>query len=228
MYQWLEQDLADTMQEWIIAFWHHPPYTKGSHNSDNIGDSGGRMVYMRENALPILEAGGVDLVLTGHSHSYERSYFLNGHYGYSGSFDSNDHVIQTGDGKEDGDGAYQKCGSVGAVYIVGGSSGKISGGSLNHPVMQVSLNNLGSVIIDVNDTRLDTFFLRENTVPTQIDDYLTIEIGGCTFEDLAKLDNRWLNTCSIGQWCQGWDINKDLNVDLEDFAIIDEYWSSTP
>ena len=34
MLTWLQQDLADTVQEWIIAFWHHPPYTKGSHNSD--------------------------------------------------------------------------------------------------------------------------------------------------------------------------------------------------
>lgn len=30
---------------------------------------------MRENIVPILEAHGVDLVLTGHSHSYERSSF---------------------------------------------------------------------------------------------------------------------------------------------------------
>ena len=36
---------------------------------------------MRQNALPILEADGVDLVLTGHSHSYERSFLLDGHYG---------------------------------------------------------------------------------------------------------------------------------------------------
>ena len=38
---------------------------------------------MRQNALPILEAYGVDLVLTGHSHSYERSFLIDGHYGAS-------------------------------------------------------------------------------------------------------------------------------------------------
>ena len=36
MLTWLEADLADTTQEWIVAYWHHPPYSKGnhSHNSD--------------------------------------------------------------------------------------------------------------------------------------------------------------------------------------------------
>lgn len=34
MLAWLQQDVAATTQRWVIAFWHHPPYTKGSHNSD--------------------------------------------------------------------------------------------------------------------------------------------------------------------------------------------------
>ena len=34
MLTWLEQDLGATTQDWIIVFFHHPPYTKGSHNSD--------------------------------------------------------------------------------------------------------------------------------------------------------------------------------------------------
>ncbi len=77
MLEWLRLDLAATTKDWIIAYWHHPPYSKGSHDSDTETN----LVDMRQNALPILEAGGVDLVLTGHSHSYERSYLLDGHYG---------------------------------------------------------------------------------------------------------------------------------------------------
>ena len=34
MYQWVCADLAATTQDFIIAIWHHPPYTKGSHDSD--------------------------------------------------------------------------------------------------------------------------------------------------------------------------------------------------
>ena len=78
MLTWLQADLSGTTQEWVIVYFHHPPYTKGSHDSDSAADSGGRLVAMRENVLPILEAGGVDLVLGGHSHIYERSYPLLG------------------------------------------------------------------------------------------------------------------------------------------------------
>jgi hypothetical protein len=67
MLTWLAADLAASTKTWTIAFWHHPPYTKGSHDSDLDSDSGGRMKDMRTNVLPVLEAGGVDLVLCGHS-----------------------------------------------------------------------------------------------------------------------------------------------------------------
>ncbi len=226
MYQWLEQDLADTVQDWIIAFWHHPPYTKGSHNSDNSGDSGGRMTYIRENALPILEAGGVDMVLTGHSHSYERSYFLNGHYGSSGSFDSNTHVVQTGDGREDGNGAYLKCGTDGAVYIVAGSSGKLGGGSLNHPAKLVSLNRLGSLIIDVDNSRLDSRFLRENTRPTRIDDYFTIEFETCVADNTAPTPDP-MTWGSVPEGTSTDRISMTASTALDDYFDVEYYFECT-
>ena len=64
MANWLRSDLTATTLDWVIAFWHHPPYTKGSHNSDTES----QLIEMRQNFLPILEANGVDLVLCGHSH----------------------------------------------------------------------------------------------------------------------------------------------------------------
>jgi len=103
MLSWLENDLAATQQDWLIAFWHHPPYTRGSHNSDNEGP----LIDMRENALPLLESYGVDLVLTGHSHSYERSYLIDQHYGRSSTFNSSMQV-DAGSGREDDTGAYLK------------------------------------------------------------------------------------------------------------------------
>ncbi len=137
---WLAADLAATAREWIVAFWHHPPYSKGSHNSDTEG----QLIDMRANMLPILEAGGVDLVLCGHSHSYERSFLLDGHYGDSTTFSA---AMQVDPGSGQGGNAYQKPAGVtannGAVYVVAGSSGQTSGGALDHPAMFVSLNNLG-------------------------------------------------------------------------------------
>src|SRR5262249_43194042 len=33
MLTWLQRDLAANTQPWVIVFWHHPPYSKGSHDS---------------------------------------------------------------------------------------------------------------------------------------------------------------------------------------------------
>jgi len=120
-------------------------------------------VEMRENALPILESYGVDLVLSGHSHSYERSYLIDGHYDISTTFTAA-MKIDGGDGRESGNGAYSKPGVVGAshqgaVYAVAGSSGKTSSGSLDHPAMFISLKKLGSMVLDVSGNRLDAIFL---------------------------------------------------------------------
>jgi len=163
MLTWLANDLTSTTRQWIVAYWHHPPYTKGSHDSDNEFDSEGRMRDMRANALPILEGGGVDLVLTGHSHSYERSFLLDGHYGISTTL-TEAMKLDAGDGRLGGDGPYLKpapgpTSHQGAVHSVAGSSGHISGGALNHPVMVSSLNVLGSMVVDVFGSRLDARFL---------------------------------------------------------------------
>jgi hypothetical protein len=174
MMQWLKEDLASTSQEWIIAFWHHPPYSKGSHDSDDETP----LVQMREKALPILEEGGVDLVLTGHSHSYERSMFLDGHYGSSGSL-APEMLVDAGDGRPEGDGAYRKpeggpVPHAGAVYVVAGSSGKVSEGDLDHPVMVVSMERLGSLVLHIEGRRLDAWFL---AIPPRIADHFTLVKG---------------------------------------------------
>ena len=174
MATWLQSDLAATTRLWIIAFWHHPPYTKGSHNSDTETP----LIEMRANFLPILEAGGVDLVLSGHSHVYERSKFIDGFtatptLATSGTFKN------SGSGRENETGVYSKSltGSMshkGAVYAVVGSSGQISGGSLNHPVMYLSLNNLGSLVLDITGNRLDAKFLRESGISPAVADSFSI------------------------------------------------------
>jgi acid phosphatase type 7 len=170
MLTWLRADLAATSKPWIIAIWHHPPYTKGSHDSDTETE----LIEMRTNALPILEGGGVDLVLSGHSHAYERSFLIDGHYGTSTTFSAS-MKKDGGSGREDGTGPYRKPtvspAHKGAVYAVAGSSGQATGGVLNHPAMYVSLNTLGSMVLDVNGERLDVTFLDSTGV---VRDYFTM------------------------------------------------------
>jgi hypothetical protein len=165
MATWLRNDVAATARDWVIAFWHHPPYTKGSHDSDDDADSGGRMRDMRANMLPILDSLGVDLVLTGHSHDYERSFLLDRHYGRSNTL-TQSMKIDAGNGRETGDGAYSKATlgtgpHEGCVYAVAGSSGHIEpvGATLDHPVMVTSLLEVGSMVVDVAAGRLDARFI---------------------------------------------------------------------
>jgi acid phosphatase type 7 len=174
MMQWLKADLAGTTREWIVAFFHHPTYTKGTHDSDTEG----RLIDMRQVFLPVLEAGGVDLVLTGHSHVYERSFLIDGHYGNSSTFDATANVKQPGDGRANGSGVYRKprgrVAHAGEVNIVAGSAGHASAKPvpLNHPAMFVSLNEAGSVVLDINDLKLDLVFLDEHGEKR---DWFTIE-----------------------------------------------------
>jgi len=167
MLDWLQRDLAATTQKWIIAAFHHPPYSKGSHDSDNRRDSGGRMFAVRENVLPILEAGGADLVLSGHSHMYERSFLMRCHYAESASLQP-DMLIDKSAGL---DSAYKKPerdGFSGTVYAVVGSSSKQDQGSLDHPVMAVSLAEAGSVVVDIEkDIMIARFITRAGLVADQ-------------------------------------------------------------
>lgn len=160
MADWLRRDLAQNKKPWVIAAFHHPPYTKGSHDSDSDYDSRGRMQDMRENILPILEAEGVDLVLTGHSHMYERSYLLDCAYGYSESFVLSNIVSA---GVKEQHRQYlkplNKKKNQGAVYMVAGSSSKVDKGPLNHPAHFFSLAEAGSVVIDVDGDLLTTRFI---------------------------------------------------------------------
>jgi hypothetical protein len=163
MLTWLQNDLATTTQDWVIAYFHHAPYSKGTHDSDTDP----RMTDIRENALPILEAGGADVVLGGHSHAYERSFMIDGHYSNSSTFNSS-MIVDGGDGDPQGDGAYIKPGvgpvpNSGTVYVVLGSSSWLqTGGTHDHPIMTESLIELGSIVLDVDGARLDFVFLNEN------------------------------------------------------------------
>ncbi len=179
MVEWLGADLGANTNEWVIAFWHSPPYTKGSHDSDNLFDNAGNMTQMRRKINPILEAYGVDLVLSGHSHNYERSHLLHGHYGFSWELEPG-MVLDSASGDPADGGAYQKLdegpyAGQGTVYVVAGSSGWATFQTGRHPVMHRALLNRGSLVIDVDGRRLDLRYLRETGA---VDDQFTMIKGG--------------------------------------------------
>ena len=161
MYRWLEADLQVNRADFTIAFWHHSPYSFGSHNSDS--DEEYRMIEMREIFVPLLEDYGVDLVLSGHSHSYERSKLIDGHYGDSSTL-SPDHILDGGSGSPATGGGYEKpspgpAPHEGAVYSIVGSSSKSSDTLSQHPIMASIYSFEGSMLIEISEQQMDAAFI---------------------------------------------------------------------
>lgn len=183
MLDWLVADLDANARPWTIAFLHHPPYTKGSHDSDDLGDSEGRMTAVRENVLPLLEAGSVDLVLAGHSHGYERSFLIDGHYGVSTEFDPLTMLLDGGDGDPAGDGAYVLVPAAhgGTVYVVDGSAARLGGGSFDHPAHLRGTATHGALYLDVDGDRIVARFLDRYGV--EVDTLTLVQPGTPLFAD---------------------------------------------
>ncbi len=182
MLNWLKHNLEANNQEWLIVAFHHPPYSKGSHDSDDEGDSGGRLVEMRRQVLPVLEKYGADLVLAGHSHVYERSHLMGCQYGNSAEF-SQKNIVSTGvEGrhakfiKHKGEHAMPNSGTV---YIVAGASAKVDGAKLDHPAMAVAMMEAGSLIIDVDGDQMTVRYLNDKA---EVKDEFSIE---------KKADDSW-------------------------------------
>ena len=68
-----EEDLAAQQgSRWRIAMFHHPPFAGGPNQDDPLS------LAARERIVPILERQGVQLVLNGHEHNYQRTHIRNG------------------------------------------------------------------------------------------------------------------------------------------------------
>jgi 3',5'-cyclic AMP phosphodiesterase CpdA len=59
---WLAADLAGHRQRCTLAYFHHPRYSSGMHGSQ----------YEMQQFWDMLYAAGVDVVISGHDHLYER------------------------------------------------------------------------------------------------------------------------------------------------------------
>lgn len=196
MKNWLINDLKNNKQQFTIAYWHQCPYSKGSHDSDAAWEL--IIKSMRENYVPILEQYNVDLVICGHSHVFERSYLLHGHYGKSSTFDPATMIVDGSSGNFDEGTPYRKIMSSspdsstnGTVYIVCGNGGKSEDNPpLNHPAffaVDGGSGVNGSLILDVEEDRLDIRYLRKNGT---VGDYFSIikEINTGVLQNELKID----------------------------------------
>jgi hypothetical protein len=63
--EWLRADLAATTRDWKVVFYHRPGYSSGAEHGSDLA--------IRNAFAPIFEQYGVQLVLNGHDHDYERT-----------------------------------------------------------------------------------------------------------------------------------------------------------
>jgi len=175
MATWLNKDLAVTNKPWIIVAFHHPAYTDGGHDSDNPNDSRGfslkqgRLFQVRKNILPILEKYDVDLVLTGHSHDYERSKLIHQHYGTSDTFSPQKNIVDNSEHNYHK--SITKTPYGGTIYNVSGSAAKKDNGRLKHPALPFSYATMGSLLLSVTPQKMHVEFI---TIDGEVGDFYTI------------------------------------------------------
>jgi hypothetical protein len=63
--QWVENALQASRAKWKVAFFHHPLYSSAERHGSRLD--------LRAELEPLLVRYGVDAVLTGHDHTYERT-----------------------------------------------------------------------------------------------------------------------------------------------------------
>jgi 3',5'-cyclic AMP phosphodiesterase CpdA len=61
---WLETTLKGSTEPWKIVYFHHPLYSDGDRHGSNV--------ELRVRLEPMLVANGVNVVMSGHDHTYER------------------------------------------------------------------------------------------------------------------------------------------------------------
>lgn len=149
---WLREDLKKNTKPWVIIALHIPPYTDGGYDSD----SGGKLKKIRESLVPIFDEFGVDLVLSGHSHNYERSKLMVNHIGKSDTFGKHN-IVQ--DAKDYYTKSIKPSKNSGTIYQICGSSSKLDQASLKHPALPFAFGQMGSLIIDITPTTLESKFL---------------------------------------------------------------------
>jgi len=209
--QWIKKDLdANKNKGWVIAYWHHPPYTMGSHNSDRETE----LVKIRENFISILERYGVDLILCGHSHLYERSKLMKGHFGPEQTFDSSKNNLSQSSAIYDGNKnscPYIKndANNQGTVYVVSGSAGALGPkqASFPHNAFYYSNNDIGgATMLEVNANRLDLKWVCADGV---IRDKFTMmkNVNKKTTVRLKRGDSTTLTASFIGSY--KWNSSKE-------------------
>jgi hypothetical protein len=123
MLNWLDADLRATDKFWRIASIHHPPFAGGPNQGDPL------CAMVRQYVVPILEKHGVQLVFSGHEHSYQRT-----------------RRVRSGAAALAG---------TGTIYMTSGGGGAALYYTLSHPLVETATSAHHYLRVDVSGTRLE-------------------------------------------------------------------------
>jgi hypothetical protein len=136
MLRWLESDLRSTRQFWRVVYFHFPPYATGQNVNDPQSE------WVRRYIVPILETNGVQLVFSGHEHSYQRTVPIR-----------RNAMVAPG---------------VGTNYFVSGGGGAILYPAPLKPMVPVAKSDYHYVRVEVQGTRMTLRSIRQDGVELDV------------------------------------------------------------
>ncbi len=140
---WLDKVLEGAGDRWKIVFFHHPVYTNGRYGPTH---------RLWRTILPVIEAHGTHLVLSGHDHLYERT-----------------HPIREGKITPPGQGV---------VHVVTGAGGHGLYAINPKPMEQIAVQYNEDYSFTVIDVSPDRMTLRQiNANGEQVDEYVIPRTG---------------------------------------------------
>ena len=153
--RWLEADLQATHQPWKIAFLHRAPYSSGGEHGSSLD--------VRAAFGPLFERYGVDLVLAGHEHDYERTTPIRE------SSNPADHAVP-----------YIVTGGGGAPLYPAGTSSWTAFSASSNEYLKVTVDacTLTTTAVGLDGNAFDSSTIRHCTAPTVA---LTSPAAGATF-----------------------------------------------
>jgi acid phosphatase type 7 len=138
MLRWLDNDLRSTRQFWRIVYFHFPPFATGV----NVNDP--QCSWVRQYMVPIFENHGVQIVFSGHEHSYQRSKPIRRF-----------NTVAAG---------------AGTIYLTSGGGGAILYDVPTKPLVEVAKKDYHYLRVEVQGTRIRVRSIRHDGV--ELDNYV--------------------------------------------------------
>jgi hypothetical protein len=186
-----KQRVDDGMLDWVIVFMHHPMYTSCIDSCSHHGNMTGiRAVYQ-----PLFDSYGVDLVLQGHVHAYERTKPMK----YDASITHPD--------------TFDYVNPQGQIYITVGTGGQSLYQYSTKPEMSVfQLEDLGFLQVDITRTSLVGRFI-DNSDRVR-DSFTIVKVAYATASepDPTTITDTWATNVNTADFLNNYQLKLGMKI----------------